>query len=47
MVDEVTGGEHISKLFATTYDDLCNSVAYNEEDMASLLQNTHSKVDVM
>ena len=31
--------------YATKYDDLYNSVAYNEEDMASLLQNIHSKVD--
>ena len=38
MVDEVTGGEDISKVFATKYDDLYNSVAYNEEDMTSLLQ---------
>ena len=30
MVDEVKGGEHISKLFATKYDDLYNSIAYNE-----------------
>ena len=45
MVDEVTGGENISKLFATKYDDLYISVVYNEEDMASLLQNIHSKVD--
>ena len=36
---------NISKLFAAKYDDLYNSVAYNEEDMATLLQNIHSKVD--
>ena len=45
MVDEVTGGENISKLFATKNDDLYNSVAYNEEDMTLLLQNIHSKAD--
>ena len=44
MIDEVTGGESMSKLFATKYDYLYNSVAYNEEDMASFLQNIHSKV---
>ena len=38
MVNEVTGGDTISKLFATKYDDLYNSVAYNEENMASLLK---------
>ena len=43
MVDEVTGGENIYKFFATKYDDLYNSLA-NEENMASLLQNIHSKV---
>ena len=45
MVDEVTGGDNISKLFATKYGDLYNSVAYNEKNMASLLQNIHNKVD--
>ena len=44
MVDEVTGGENISILFAK-YDDLYNSVAYNEEDMASFLQNIYINVD--
>ena len=45
MVDEVAGGENSYKLFATKFDDLYNSVAYNEEDIASLLQNIRSKVD--
>lgn len=45
MVDEVTGDENISKHFATKYEDLYNSVAYNDADMTSLLQNIHSKVD--
>ena len=44
IVDEVRGGENISKLFTTKHDDLYKSVAYNEEDMASLLQNIHSKM---
>ena len=42
VVDEVTGGENIYKLFATKYNGLYNQVAYNEEDMASLFQNIHS-----
>ena len=45
MVDELICGEHIYKLFATKYDDLYNSVAYNDDDMASLLPNIHSNVD--
>ena len=45
MADEVTGVDNISKLFTTKYEDLYNSVAYNEKNMASLLQNIHSKVN--
>ena len=45
LVDNVTGDENISKLFATKYDKLYNSVAYNEEDVSSLLQNMHSQID--
>ena len=38
----------MAKIFinsASKYDDLYNSVAYNEGDMASLLQNIHNKLD--
>ena len=43
LVDDVTGDETISKLFAIKYDEVYNSVAYNEEDMSSLSQDIHSQ----
>ena len=43
LVDDVTGDEPISKLFAIKYNELYNSVAYNEEDISSLSQYIHSQ----
>ena len=43
MIDNVTGDEAISSLFAEKYEDIYNSVSYEDNEYSQLLDklNTH------
>ena len=43
MIDNVTGDEAISSLFAEKYEDIYNSVSYKDNEYSQLLDklNTH------
>ena len=44
MIANVTGDEAISSLFAEKYEDIYNSVSYDESEYSQLLDNLNTRI---
>ena len=45
MIDNVTGDEAISSLFAEKYEDIYNSVSYDYSEYSQLLNNLNTRIN--